>query len=87
MVVISPWTRRNFVSGNLTNTASIVQLHRGQLAELGDHRGFLRRRPPAAWTSGALLDFHARPHFTPLILNPATGAVVSGGSGSHGNKG
>lgn len=28
---------------------------------------------------GGLLDFHAKPHDTPLILNPKTGAVVSGG--------
>jgi hypothetical protein len=26
-----------------------------------------------------VLDFHGRPHFTPLILDPATGAVVSDG--------
>jgi high-affinity iron transporter len=28
---------------------------------------------------GGLLNFHAKPHDTPLILNPKTGAVVSGG--------
>jgi hypothetical protein len=29
-------------------------------------------------SSGGVLDFYVRPHFTPLILNPTTGAVVSG---------
>ncbi len=28
---------------------------------------------------GGVLDFHTFPHFEPLILNPTTGAVVSGG--------
>jgi phospholipase C len=35
---------------------------------------------------GGLLDFNIRPHSTPLILNPATGAVVSGDSW-YGNRG
>ena len=29
---------------------------------------------------GGLLDFNTKPHFTPVILNPTTGAVVSGGN-------
>jgi hypothetical protein len=28
---------------------------------------------------GGLLDFRTQPHFAPVILNPATGAVVKGG--------
>jgi hypothetical protein len=31
---------------------------------------------------GGLLDFNVKPHLTPLILNPTTGAVVSGESKS-----
>jgi phospholipase C len=78
MLVISPWTRTNYVSGNLTNTASIVRfiednwLH-GQRLGGGSYdaiSGSLDGR-------GGLLDFRVRPHFRPLILDPATGEVVS----------
>ena len=78
MLVISPWTRTNYVSGNLTNTASIVRfiednwLH-GQRLGGGSYdaiSGSLVGR-------GGLLDFRIRPHFRPLILDPATGEVVS----------
>jgi phospholipase C len=78
MLVISPWTRTNYVSGNLTNTASIVRfiednwLH-GQRLGGGSYdaiSGSLDGR-------GGLLDFRIRPHFRPLILDPATGEVVS----------
>ena len=31
------------------------------------------------YAKGGLLDFNVRPHLTPLILDPTTGAVVSGG--------
>ena len=78
MLVISPWTRTNYVSGNLTNTASIVRfiednwLH-GQRLGGGSYdaiSGSLDGR-------GGLLDFRIRPHFRPLILDPATGEVLS----------
>ena len=32
------------------------------------------------YAKGGLLDFNVKPHLTPLILNPTTGAVVSGGN-------
>ena len=78
MLVISPWTRQNYVSGNLTNTASIVRFIednwlQGQRIGGGSYdaiSGSLDGR-------GGLLDFHVRPHFRPLILDPATGEVVS----------
>jgi len=35
---------------------------------------------------GGLLDFHGKPNFQPVILNPTTGAVVSGGNW-YGNEG
>jgi phospholipase C len=79
MLVISPYNRANYVSGNLTDTASIMRfiednwLH-GQRIGGGSYdviSGSLD-----AW--GGLLNFNVRPHFTPLILNPTTGEVVSG---------
>jgi phospholipase C len=78
MLVISPWTRTNYVSGNLTNTASVVRfiednwLH-GQ--RLGD--GSYDAISGSLDGRGGLLDFRIRPHFRPLILDPATGEIVS----------
>ena len=44
------------------------------------------RRP--GYARGGVLDFDAPPHFQPVILNPTTGAVVSGGDfwGNFGEK-
>jgi phospholipase C len=77
-VVISPYTRENYVSSNQTNTASVVNfvednwLHGQRVPNSFDATsGSLDAR-------GGVLDFNVRPHFTPLILNPTTGAVVSG---------
>jgi phospholipase C len=79
-VVISPYTRENYVSSNETNTASVVKF-----IEDNWLRG---QRIPNSFdaTSGSLdarggvLDFNVKPHDKPLILNPATGAVVKGGT-------
>ena len=79
MVVISPWTRANYVSDKLTNTSSVInfvednwlfgkRIGNGSFdAKSGNLAGF-----------GGLLDFFTIPHFKPVILDPATGAVVSG---------
>jgi phospholipase C len=83
LVVISPWTRENYVSGNLTDTASVVKF-----IEDNWLRG---QRIPDSFdaTSGSLdapggvLDFFTFPHLKPVILNPATGAVTSGGTKGH----
>jgi phospholipase C len=78
-LVISPWTRRNYVSGNVTNTASIVRfiednwLH-GQRLGNGSYDVI----SGSLYARGGLIDFHARPNFRPVILNPDTGEVVSG---------
>jgi phospholipase C len=76
--VISPYTRENYVSSNETNTASVVNfiennwLHGERIPNSFDATsGSLDAR-------GGVLDFNVRPHFTPVILNPTTGAVVSG---------
>ena len=78
LVVISPYTRDNYVSSNNTNTASVVKF-----IEDNWLRG---ERIPNSFdaTSGSLdarggvLDFNVFPHFSPVILNPTTGAVVKG---------
>jgi phospholipase C len=79
MLAVSPWTRRNYVSGNLTDTTSIVRFIednwlRGQRLGGGSYdaiAGSLDAR-------GGLLNFHVRPNFRPVILDPGTGEVVSG---------
>jgi len=79
MIVISPYTRVNYVSSNLTNTTSVVKFI--------EYNWLSGERIPGSFdaTSGnlnsanGLLDFNVTPHLTPLILNPTTGAVVSGG--------
>ena len=79
MLVISPWTRQNYVSSNLTNTASVPAFIednwlRGQRIGGGSYDAISGRLDGR----GGLLDFYTRPHFRPVILNPTTGEVVSG---------
>jgi phospholipase C len=77
MLVISPYTRTDYVSGNLTDTSSVVKFIednwlRGQRLGGGSFdaiAGSLDAR-------GGLLNFQGRPDFTPVILDPTTGAVV-----------
>jgi len=77
MLVISPWTRTNYVSSNRTDTTSVVSFIednwlRGQRIGGGSFdaiAGSLDGR-------GGLLNFRVRPNFRPVILNPATGKVV-----------
>jgi phospholipase C len=79
MLVISPWTRDNSVSHNLTDTASVIKFIEGNW--LGGRRvggGSYDKISGSLDAPGGLLDFRARPHFKPLILNPATGEVVHG---------
>jgi phospholipase C len=85
-IVISPYTRENYVSNNLTNTASIINfiednwLNGERIPDSFDAVSGSIDAP------GGLLDFHVRPHFQPVILNPTTGAVVSGDNW-YGNRG
>ena len=79
MIVISPYTRENYVSSKLTNTSSVVKfiednwLHGERIPGSFDATSGSLDQP------GGLLDFKTDPDFRPLILNPTTGAVVSGG--------
>jgi len=79
MLVISPWTRQNYVSGNLTNTVSITKFIednwlRGQRIGGGSYDAI----SGSLYARGGLLNFRTRPNFRPVILDPTTGEVVSG---------
>jgi len=80
MLVISPYTRDNYVSNNLTNTASVVKFIEQNWLHGETIPGSYDQVSGSLDAPGGLLDFNVRPHDTPLILNPKTGAVVSGGS-------
>ena len=78
MLVISPWTRQNYVSGNLTNTVSITKFIednwlRGQRIGGGSYDAI----SGSLYARGGLLNFRTRPNFQPVILDPTTGEVVS----------
>jgi phospholipase C len=85
-VVISPYTRQNYVSSQLLNTASVVKFIEDNW--LGDQRipGSFDAVSGSIDGRGGLLDFNIRPHYSPVILDPTTGAVVSGDAW-YGNKG
>jgi len=72
MLVISPWTRANYVSHQLTDTASVTQFIENNW--LGGQR--IRGSYDAiSGNLDSLFQFFA-PRTRPLILNPTTGAVV-----------
>ena len=79
MLVISPWTRKNYVSGKLTNTSSVTAFIEnnwlgGKRVGGGSYDAISGRLDARA----GLLDFFTAPNFRPVILNPTTGEVVSG---------
>jgi phospholipase C len=78
LLVISPWTRQNYVSGNLTNTVSITKFIednwlRGQRIGGGSYDAI----SGSLYARGGLLNFRTKPNFRPVILDPTTGEVVS----------
>jgi phospholipase C len=82
-VVISPFTKANSVSSNTINQASVVKFIEDNW--LGGQRisGSFDATSGSLDAHGGVLDFNGKPNFTPLILNPTTGAVVSGGNKGH----
>jgi phospholipase C len=80
MVVISPYTRQNYVSSNLTDTASVVKFIEDNWLGGESIKGSFDKSSGSLYAKGGLLDFNVKPHLKPLILNPTTGAVVSGGN-------
>ncbi|MGO9220911.1 MAG: alkaline phosphatase family protein, partial [Streptosporangiaceae bacterium] len=78
LVVISPYTQSNFVSHNVTDQSSVVKFIEDNWLggeRLGGGSYDAIAGPLDSW--GGLLDFHVRPHFAPVILDPTTGEVVS----------
>ena len=79
-VVISPYTRENYVSSNETDTASVVTFIENNWLHGERIPGSFDSVSGNLYAKGGLLDFNVRPHFQPVILNPTTGAVVRGGN-------
>ena len=79
LLVISPYTRDNYVSHKVTDQASVVSFIEDNWLK-GERIGHGSFDVLAGSLDGprGLLDFHVRPQFRPLILNPTTGEVVSG---------
>jgi phospholipase C len=79
MLVISPWTRTNYVSGKLTNTVSVTRfIEDNWLRGKRIGHGSYDRISGSLVGRGGLLSFFTRPNFRPVILDPATGKVVRG---------
>jgi phospholipase C len=83
LVVISPYTRENYVSNNEINTASVVKFIEDNWLHGESISGSFDSTSGSLDAKGGVLDFNGKAHYTPLILNPATGAVVSGGKPGH----
>jgi phospholipase C len=81
MLVISPWTQVNYVSNNFTDTTAVVTFIEDNW--LGGERipGSFDATAGSLDAPGGLLDFNIKPHYTPVILNPKTGAVRGHGGG------
>jgi phospholipase C len=79
MVVISPYTRDNYVSSNLTDTTSVVKFIEDNWLHGERIPGSFDATSGSLDAPGGLLDFQVRPHDQAVILNPTTGAVVNGG--------
>jgi phospholipase C len=78
LVVISPWTRENYVSSNTTDTASVVKFIEDNWLHGKSIPGSFDATSGSLDAPGGVLDFRAFPHLAPVILNPTTGAVVKG---------
>jgi phospholipase C len=85
-IVISPYTRSNFVSNKLLDTASVVKFIENNWLHGERIPGSFDAISGSLTGRDGLLDFNTRPHFRPVILDPATGAVVSG-DWWYGNRG
>jgi len=73
MLVISPWSRTNYVSHQLTNTASIIKFAENNW--LGGKRIGGGSFDAISNSLSGMLQFFA-PRFNPVILDPTTGAVA-----------
>jgi phospholipase C len=85
-IVISPYTRQNYVSSTLIDQTSVVKFIEDNWLHGQRISGSFDAVSGSIDGRGGLLDFHVQPHFTPVILDPTTGAVVSGDNW-YGNEG
>jgi phospholipase C len=85
-IVISPWTRANYVSSTLIDTTSVVKFIEDNWLRGERISGSFDAVSGSIDGRGGLLDFNVRPHFDPVLLDPTTGAVVSGDNW-YGNRG
>ena len=77
LVVISPYTRENYVSHNLTDQSSVVKfIEDNWVGGQSVGPGSFDKIAGSLDGRGGVLDFWTRPHFDPVILNPTTGEVV-----------
>jgi phospholipase C len=81
LLVISPYTKQNYVSSNLTDQSSVVKFIEDNWLK-GERLGGGSYDAIAGSLDapGGVLDFHTRPHFQPLILNPTTGEPAYSGT-------
>ena len=78
LLVISPWTKQNYVSSKVTDQSSVVKFIEDNW--LGGQRignGSFDAIAGSLDAKGGVLNFKVKPHFQPVILNPTTGEVVS----------
>ncbi len=78
LLVISPYTQDNYVSHDVTDQSSIVKFIEDNWLygeRIGEGSYDQIAGSLDGW--GGLLDFHVRPHFQPVILDPTTGEVTS----------
>jgi phospholipase C len=79
LLVISPWSKTNFVDHDLSDQSSIMNFveynwHLPSIADSFDHvLGPLDEHEGVKFDLGGMFDFDAPPNTTPYILNPTTG--------------
>jgi phospholipase C len=77
LLVISPWTRPNYISSSRTDTASIIKfIENNWLNGKRIGGGSYDASSGSLYAAGGVLDFKIKPQDTPVILNAATGEVV-----------
>jgi phospholipase C len=79
MLVISPWSRRNFVDHTVTDQTSILRFIEDNW--LGGQRIGQGSFDALANSISGMLDFKSPPDAAPYILDPSSGEVVGGKGG------
>ncbi len=78
LVVISPYTRSNYVSHNVTDQSSITKfIEDNWLRGERTGGGSFDAIAGGLYVPGGVLDFHGRPNDNRILLNPTTGEVAS----------